>query len=59
MLGFRRVSFQIAFMGLGLRMRASLERWWERSTGVAMFTDDEDDAIGMEEAQRSDRGGGG
>ena len=34
MLGLRRVSFQIAFMGLGLRIRASVERWCMRSTGV-------------------------
>ncbi len=36
MLGLRRVSFQIAFIGLGCRRRASVEKWWERSTGVAM-----------------------
>lgn len=34
MSGLRRVSFQIAFMGLGLRNRASVERWCIRSTGV-------------------------
>lgn len=36
MLGLRRVSFQMAFIGLGCRRRASVERWWERSTDIAM-----------------------
>lgn len=35
-MGLRRVSFQIAFIGLGCRRRASVEKWWERSTGIAM-----------------------
>lgn len=40
MLGLRRVSFHIAFMGLGLRIRASAERWCDRSTDADILEED-------------------
>ena len=52
MLGLRRVSFHIDFIGFGLRMRASVERWCERSTGVDMTDDDGSRDIAAEEERR-------
>ena len=37
MFGFLRANLQICFMALGLRRRASAERWCERSTGVLVM----------------------
>ena len=37
MFGFLRANLQICFMALGLRRRASAERWCERSTGVLVI----------------------